>query len=254
MSCDLAGMSVLVTRPEGQADGLCELIEKARGRPVRFPAMEIVPLDTEAARQTLADAANADLLIFISANAVTHAFPLLPDELPLDLQVAAIGQATARVLEEYGLPVFLVPQGRYDSEALLALPELRDMRGRRVIILRGRGGREKLRTELQARGAQVRYAEVYERRLPRRDATSLVQAWDRLVDVVTVTSSQMLDNLLQMLGEKGVALLRQTPLVVLSERTAEHAYALGCREIWVADQAGDRGILQTLCEIREENA
>ena len=254
MSCDLAGMSVLVTRPEGQADGLCELIEKARGRPVRFPAMEIVPLDTEAARQTLADAANADLLIFISANAVTHAFPLLPDELPLDLQVAAIGQATARVLEEYGLPVFLVPQGRYDSEALLALPELRDMRGRRVIILRGRGGREKLRTELQARGAQVRYAEVYERRLPRRDATSLVQAWDRLVDVVTVTSSQMLDNLLQMLGEKGVALLRQTPLVVLSERTAEHAYALGCREIWVAEQAGDRGILQTLCEIREENA
>ncbi len=253
MSCDLAGMSVLGTRPAGQADGLCELIEKAHGRPVRFPAMEIVPLDTEAARQVLADAASADLLIFISANAVTHAFPLLPDELPLNLPVAAIGEATARRLEEYGLPATLVPRGRFDSEGLLALPPLQDMRGRRVIILRGRGGREKLRTELQARGAEVHYAEVYERRLPRRGAANLLKGWNGLVDVVTVTSSEMLDNLMKLLGAEGAALLRQTPLVVLSERMAEHAYALGCRKIWVTEQAGDRGILQALCEIREES-
>jgi len=253
MSCDLRGMSILVTRPEAQADGLCSLIEKAHGRPVRFPAMEILPLDTAEARQVLADAASADLLVFISANAVTHAFPLLPEELPLDLPVAAIGEATARRLEEYGLPATLVPHGRFDSEGLLALPRLRDMKGRKVIILRGRGGREKLRTELQVRGAEVRYAEVYERRLPRRGAANLVKGWDRLVDVVTATSSEVLDNLLKMLGEEGAALLRRTPLVVLSERTAEHAYHLGCREIWVTEQAGDRGILQTLCEIREEN-
>ena len=253
MSCELKGMSVLVTRPEGQADGLCELIEKAHGRPVRFPAMEIVPLNTEAARQVLADAASADLLVFISANAVSHAFPLLPEELPLDLPVAAIGEATARRLEEYGLPASLMPLGRFDTEGLLALPELQDMQGRKVVILRGRGGREKLRSELEARGARVSYAEVYERRLPRRDATSLIKAWDRLVDVVTVTSSEMLDNLMKLLGEEGAALLRQTPLVVLSERTAEHAYEQGCREIWVTEQAGDRGILQALCEIREEH-
>ncbi|WP_457673305.1 uroporphyrinogen-III synthase [Thiolapillus sp.] len=252
MSCDLRGMSVLVTRPAAQADPLCSLIEKAHGRPVRFPAMEILPLDSEDARQVLAQAATADLLVFISANAVSHAFPLLPEALPLDLPVAAIGEATARRLEEYGLPATLVPAGRFDSEGLLALPELRDMKGRKVIILRGRGGREKLRTELQARGAEVVYAEVYERRVPRRSAANLLQGWERLVDVVTVTSSQVLDNLLQMLGEEGLPLLARTPLVVLSERTAEHAHDLGCREIWVTEQAGDRGILQTLCEIREE--
>ena len=246
-------MSVLVTRPQAQAEGLCALIEKAHGRPVRFPAMEIVSLDTDEARQVLADAAGADLLIFISANAVTHAFPLLPEELPLDLPVAAIGEGTARRLEEYGLPATLVPRDRFDTEGLLALPELRDMRGRKVIILRGRGGREKLRTELLARGAEVHYAEVYERRLPRRGASNLVKGWSRLVDAVTVTSSEMLDNLLKLLGEEGAALLRQTPLVVLSERTAEHAHEQGCREIWVTEQAGDRGILQTLCEIREES-
>ena len=254
MSCDLRGMSVLVTRPEAQAGDLCSLIEKAHGRPVRFPAMEIVSLDRGEARQVLAETAGADLLIFISANAVIHAFPLLPDELPLDLQIAAIGDATASRLEEAGLPATLKPEGRFDSEGLLALPQLQDMTGRRIIILRGRGGREKLRLELEARGAQVRYAEVYERRRPRRSADNLVKGWERLVDVVTVTSSELLDNLLSMLGEEGAEHLRQTPLVVLSERTAEHAHALGCESIWVAEQAGDRGILLALCEIREEHS
>ncbi len=252
MSCELKGMSVLVTRPEGQADGLCELIEQAHGRPVRFPAMEIRPLDHAASRQVLAGARQADLLIFISANAVTHAFPLLPDELPLDLQVAAIGQATARALEEHGLPVSLVPQGRYNSEGLLALSQLQDMQGREVIIVRGKGGRETLKTGLESRGARVCYAEVYERGIPGQSAANLVSGWNRLVDAVTVTSSQVLDNLLQMLGEEGAALLRQTPLVVLSERTAEQAFEAGCEYIWVTEQPGDRGILRALCEIREQ--
>jgi uroporphyrinogen-III synthase len=247
-------MSVLVTRPQAQADGLCTLIEKAHGRPLRFPAMEILPLHGDRARPVLADAAGADLLVFVSANAVTYAFPLLPDELPLDLQIAAIGDATALCLEESGLPATLKPEGRFDSEGLLALPQLQDMTGSKVIILRGRGGREKLRLELEARGAQVRYAEVYERRRPRRSAANLVKGWEQLVDVVTITSSELLDNLLQMLGEQGAEYLRQTPLVVLSERTAEHAFALGCQSIWITEQAGDRGILRALCEIREEPA
>ncbi|WP_456375661.1 uroporphyrinogen-III synthase [Thiolapillus sp.] len=254
MTCDLQGMSVLVTRPEGQAHALCALIEKAHGRPLRFPAMEIVPLDTQPARQVLAAAGDAELLVFISANAVSHAFPLLPEALPLDLRIAAIGDATARRLEEAGLPVTLKPEGRFDSEGLLSLPQLQDLAGSKVIIVRGRGGREKLRAGLEARGAQVSYAEVYERRRPRRDARNLVQGWEQLVDVVTVTSSAVLDNLLRMLGDAGVERLRQTPLVVLSERTAEHAFNLGCESIWVTEQAGDHGILRALCEIREEHS
>ncbi len=31
--CDLAGLSVLVTRAEAQADAFCELIQEAHGRP-----------------------------------------------------------------------------------------------------------------------------------------------------------------------------------------------------------------------------
>ena len=52
MSCHLHGLSILVTRPAHQADALCELIETAHGRPIRFPAMEIVAAeDTGLARE-----------------------------------------------------------------------------------------------------------------------------------------------------------------------------------------------------------
>lgn len=253
MSCHLRGLSVLVTRPVDQAGKLCEMIEAAHGRPLRFPAMEIVlAKELHPACEIFNRIDAGSLLIFISANAVAHAFPLLPDELPLDLQIAAIGEATAAALDAYGLPATLVPAQRFDSEGLLALDALADMRGRQVVIIRGKGGRERLKLELEKRGAKAMYVEVYERRLPQRSADNLVGSWKQLVDAVTVTSSEMLDNLLQMLGEEGAELLRVTPLVVLSERTAEHAFALGCRKVWVTDVAGDRGIIHALCDISEE--
>ena len=252
MNCHLHGLSVLVTRPANQADGLCDMIDKAHGRPLRFPAMEILPIDDPSeARDALAEVEAGGLLVFVSTNAVRYAFPLLPDELPVDLQIAAIGEATAASLEAVGLPATLIPDERFDSEGLLALDVLQDMRGRKVWILRGHGGRELLRQEFEKRGAEVDYAEVYIRRRPRRNADNLVRGWEQLVDVVTVTSAEMLDNLLQMLAAEGKEKLCQTPLIVLSQRIADHAIEQGCRQVLVTDLAGDRGILRKICEYVE---
>ena len=102
--CDLAGLSVLVTRPAHQSEPLCDLIAAAHGRPIRFPALEIRgPTDKLAARRELEGARRADLLLFVSANAVRYAFPLLPDQLPLDVAIGAVGRATAQALAEDGL-------------------------------------------------------------------------------------------------------------------------------------------------------
>ena len=254
--CNLGGLSALVTRPAHQAEGLCDQIAAARGRPIRFPTLEILgPTDKHAARRELSAAIRADLLIFVSANAVQYAFPLLPDQLPLDVEIAAIGGATAKALDATGLTPTLTPT-RMDSEGLLALPSLQAMDGQQVFILRGNGGRELIAEQLSSRGAEVHQIEVYRRQLPARSAAArnLVQGWDKLVDVVVATSNAILDNLFALLGDQGAALVRRTPLIVVSQRMAEHAVALGCEVIYVAASAQDQDVLAALCEVNEDVA
>jgi uroporphyrinogen-III synthase len=225
-------------------------VAAARGRPVTFPVLEILgPADKHAVRRQLADLARVDLLIFVSANAVRYAFPQMPDHIPLDLRIAAVGRATAHTLEAVGLEPTLVPDSRFDSEGLLALPALQDVAGWHILIVRGDGGRELLRQTLEARGAQVEYVEVYRRRIPQRNPANLIRNWDSLVDAVTVTSGQILDNLFTLLGEEGAPLLQRTPLVVPGRRVAELAAARGCERVIVARSALDADMLAALCEL-----
>jgi len=249
--CELGGLSVLVTRPAQQSEGLCRLIEAAHGRPVRFPALEILgPADKHAARDALQAARRADILVFVSANAVQYAFPLLPEQLPLDIRIAAVGSATARALAGCGLDPDLVPE-RMDSEGLLALPALQQLQGRHIVILRGNGGRELLAETLKARGAEVDTVEVYRRALPQRPAAAanLVRGWQQLVQVVIATSNAILDNLYTLLGDRGAGLINDTPLIVVSQRMADHAVERGAQRVHVASSARDADLLTALCEV-----
>lgn len=247
--CDLGGRGVLVTRPAGQAAGLCRLIEQAGGRAIAFPTIEILPpADPGPPRSLLSQA--WDLLIFVSRNAVDHALTLLPGgRLPEGSRLAAVGAATADALAAAGRAPDLVPHARFDSESLLGLPQLQDLSGERVLIVRGAGGRPLLGDTLTARGAEVAYAEVYRRVLPKADAADLVARWSTDVKLVTATSGEVLDNLIALVGAEGRGPLLATPLVVVSERTAEAARTLGFTGLEVAERADDEAVLAALCRI-----
>jgi uroporphyrinogen-III synthase len=191
-------------------------------------------------------------MIFVSRNAVEQSLPLLPEgRLPAEPGLAAVGAATARALEDAGRAPDLVPAGRFDTESLLALPELHELRGRRVLIVRGMGGRALLRDTLAERGADVAYAEVYRRAMPDTDPLPLVARWQRDIQLVTATSGEILDNLLTLLGETGRGLLLATPLVVVSERTARAAGRLGFKRVELAERAADDAIVSALCRAIE---
>jgi uroporphyrinogen-III synthase len=247
--CDLGGKGVLVTRPAGQAAGLCRCVAEAGGRAICFPTIAIQPTqDPAKARHLLAE--SWDLMIFISQNAVECAVPLLPGgRLPAASRLAAIGRSTAQALTGAGRAPDLLPGQRFDSESLLTLPELADLTGQRVLIVRGEGGRPLLGDTLVQRGAELAYAEVYRRALPEGDAAQLVSRWRREVHLVTVTSDEILLNLCELVGERGRELLIATPLVVVSERTAQTAALLGFTHVEVADNPADEAIVAALCRI-----
>lgn len=232
----LSDRGIVVTRPRELAAGLAGLIQAAGGRPVLFPAIEIVDLPGWSPPSLRP----GDLAVFISPTAVQKALARL-GALPPRVQIAAVGAGTKRELERHGVRDVLAPAGAADSEALLALAELRDMAGRRAVIFRGEHGRALLGDTLAQRGAVVVHVACYRRQRPAADAAPLMADWDR-VDAVTISSGEGLANLAGMLG---AGLLRSRPLFVPHERVAAQARELGAGEVLVAG-ASDAQMLERL--------
>jgi uroporphyrinogen-III synthase len=154
---------------------------------------------------------------------------------PAALRSAAVGPGSARELERHGVRGALVARSGADSEALLALPEMASLSGKRVLIFRGEGGRELLADTLKARGARVEYAECYRRVRPRTDLAPLLAAWEQAaVHAVTVSSAAGLANLFTMLGEHGAVHLRRTPVFAAHDRVADAARRHAVREVVLA--------------------
>jgi uroporphyrinogen-III synthase len=252
--CDLAGRGVLVTRPAAQAEGLCRLIAAAGGRALRLPTIEIEPPADPAAATTLL-AQRWDVVIFISRNAVDGALALAPEALRSSgAKLAAVGRATAGAMDQAGLPPTLVPGAGFDSEALLALPALDAVAGQRVLIVRGEGGRALLGETLAARGAEVRYAEVYRRAAATVDVAALLPAWREELHLLTATSDAVLDNLLALLPPAAQPWLKGLPLAVLGPRNAETARSRGFAQVAVAPDTSDHGMLRALCTLVGQQA
>ncbi|MCU7929893.1 MAG: uroporphyrinogen-III synthase [Candidatus Thiodiazotropha sp. (ex Codakia rugifera)] len=245
-ACDLKGRGILVTRASHQSEGLSRLIQDCRGRAVCFPALEItVSRRVEQARELLRQ--TWDVMIFISPNAVHFAVGLLPGGRMQGQLLGAVGRATAAALESAGYGIDLLPADRYDSEGLLLLPPLQQLAGQRVLIVRGEGGRPLLGNSLQARGAEVGYAEVYRRIRPNTDPEPLLKCWRQEIDLVIATSNEVLQNLIEMLGEKGLPLLQRTPLLVISERMRQEAKDRGFKAILLASGADDKALITAIC-------
>ena len=247
MSDALSGRTVLVTRPAGQAAVLAQAIRAAGGTAFEFPALAVEAVPADELAESLAQLAVADIAIFISPNAAQFGMAAIRAGGPLSdaIQVFAVGPGTARALQEQGVSGVITPDGQ-DSEALLALPQLAEVAGKKVVIVRGVGGRALLADTLAARGAQVTFMECYQRVRPQADAAPLLARWQAGgIDAVTVTSAETLHNLAALVGDAGQPLLLRTPLFAPHEKIAEAARRFGIAHV-IATPGGDAGLVDGL--------
>lgn len=241
--CDLNGLKVLVTRPEGQAEALRTTIHDCGGKVERLPLLSIEPDVGETDRRRLENSNEFNDLIFVSPNAVRFS---AHDLKPGKARVIAIGEGTAALLEDQGILVDLVPR-RSTSEGLLEDERLGAMRGRKVLIIRGHGGRELLAESLRRLGAEVEYAEVYRRVSPPPPSPELLAAWQDRVDAMIITSDEMLKNLVELTGFDQNVL--HTPLIVISERLQNSAETLGFTHVLQARNPYTADLLAALCQL-----
>ena len=244
------GEGILLTRPESQQEPLASKLEAAGATVVAFPVIEIVPRAESVAATEAAALEEAALSIFVSSNAVEHGIRYASGK------TAAIGPATAAAIENAGKTVDVRAESGYSSEDLLALPELKDVDGKAVRIVRGSRGRELLAHTLESRGARVQYLSVYDRRLPdypAADIDALEARW-RAGDIAVVLamSVESFENLLELLPESLKPELNKTRLVTPTKRVLkeiEERYPGA--DVTLADGPDADAILEAVAESLE---
>jgi len=253
MTDRLHNIRVMVTRPVEQAEAMSVLIEQAGGQAVRFPALAIEPVQDAESVQRCKFASGYDWIIFISQNAVRHALSLLPvTNWPDNTAIAAIGQSTTSALRQAGLEVALQPEHDANSEGLLEAFSNESLAAKKMLIVRGVGGREALANGLRERQALVDYAEVYKRSSPLPDAGLLSEIVNNGIDIITVASGETLRNLASSidnseLNDQQKQSLYGCPLVVVSERIRALAEQLGFLDtVIVADEPDNAGIIKAI--------
>ena len=218
-----------------------------------FPTIEITGrgLD-EPTSARLHGLKTAGWVIFISTYAVRYGLECVRlAGVNLDqVRIASIGGATTRALLNESQVVALECPPPAGSESLLSTPEMSDVKGQKIFIIRGTGGRELLGGTLRDRGAEVEYVECYERRRPRAPIDAVLKTIARNHGAVFVTTSvNGLENLLQMIPAEALDRVLTSRLVVAGERQLKAARQLGWKgKVVAARDAGNTSVLKKLLE------
>lgn len=241
-------MTVLVTRPIHQCAVLCGLLQAAGCEAVCLPALAIMPTACARDWQGLCARMKAcHWLIFTSPNAahmlaegtttavVSSAFSIGPLR---HLNGIAMGPGTQRALRAYGITALMPdPRVRAGSDALLQLSVLHEdaIKGQRIGLVTGEGGRPLLPAALRKRGAQVDAMRVYQRVAP---PAHHFLTLNRLLEAgvlrcAIVTNVSALVFMLAALPLRNQMRLKALPLVVISERIQQAALRKGFSTVQV---------------------
>ena len=178
---DGAPATVLVVRPRAQATAwvreLAALGVAARALPLIDIAPVPDPLPVAAAIAEIESPAGEPLLVFVSPNAVSGFFHCAAAGRPRGFawpahwRAAATGPGTVAALRDCGVPADRIAAppadaAQFDSEALWSTLSGWPWAARRVLIVRGNGGRDWLGQQLRDAGADVRVVQSYARAAP----------------------------------------------------------------------------------------
>lgn len=168
-------MRVIVTRPLAQAAPWVRALQALGIDAVALPLIAIEPADRAPIAAAWPHLDEAALVMFVSPNAVQHFFDARPQgqAWPATTLAGSTGPGTSAALRAAGIAdaqlVEPPADGPFDTETLWQRLQLMSWQGRRVLIVRGDGGRDWLAQTLRAAGAQVDFVAAYRRRAPALD-------------------------------------------------------------------------------------
>ncbi|WP_417618579.1 uroporphyrinogen-III synthase [Oceanisphaera sp.] len=243
-------MTPLVVRPEPQATSLSQALRAAGHQPVTSPLLSFVDgAELNRLPHLLGQLSAEDYVIAVSVHAVDFTDNALRQHNLAwpEAHYIAVGEATGNAFAAVGISGAAVPDDPR-SEGIISLPGLEQLPGRRVVILRGNGGRHMIAPTLTGRGALVEYCEVYRRQYRQDPDGKLVKSWQTQgVDSIIITSGGLLSHVTQLASSAKDWLLSRL-LIVPSIRVVLEARELGFTQIINAEGASNQALIAALDE------
>ncbi|WP_165389138.1 uroporphyrinogen-III C-methyltransferase [Pseudoalteromonas rubra] len=241
-------MKLAITRPAGKGTLLAQQLEAQGVQCDCTPVLELVKLPVSEAE--LAPIVDAEQLIFISQDAVHYLAQHQPDFSP-DCQFFAVGEQTAAAIEACFGRRARVPK-QHDSEGLLALPELQQVEDKRVVVVKGRGGRTLISQMLKQRGALLSHCVVYER-IPAATGSDIwLDHWQRQgIDGIVITSNAAIDAIFNTQQSELLNWLSSRRFYLVSQRSAEYLreqYAIEDKQIAISAGADNDALLACIMD------
>ncbi|MBF6058970.1 MULTISPECIES: uroporphyrinogen-III synthase [Thiomicrorhabdus] len=167
MACE--DFAFLNTRPAEQATGLQQAMDALGVKSFPCPTLQIRLYDFSCTNVP----GGFDQVIVTSANALqswAHGLQKMHADEAAECRAAvktarwlAIGAKTRKAGQQLGIELNCLSREQFDSETLLADVSMQELKGQRILLLKGLGGRRKLAETLTDRGAQVIELDLYKR-------------------------------------------------------------------------------------------
>lgn len=267
-------MNILITRPAPAGQHLCDALNLLGFKAEWIPVIDICKTPhLQDLHQALIHLHTQNMAIFASPNAVHFAFAACPEnwQMPQALRFVAMGPGTQEALKSQGIQNILSPKiPPFESESLLSLPEFQNIKGKKVTLFRGNGGRQLLPDTLVQRGAELTIVEAYQRRLPRLDMTPQITGWkNNPPQIIVTTSLEGLKNLLclfsttlsvndyslsNLLESTELSWIKKIPLTVVGLRMLKFVHNLGFESLILIPSAENAAIIKILKDFRDKRA
>ena len=187
-------MFILITRQLEQSEKFSDILNKENIKNFIFPVIEIKKIKLRT--KDLENIKSSDFIIFTSQNSVKSLIHELDIKNLIGKKIAAIGESTKKNLNDLGVHVDICPKSNFTSESLLQEIRSNNIVDKKIIIIKGVGGRNYLHEELSKDNYTFNDLDVYERELP-SNLNYLSMRIFLDITHICVTSIAVLDNLIK---------------------------------------------------------
>ncbi len=219
---------VILTRQNRFLGNTAAILQRLDFEPAHVPTLDIEENITDQLLEKFADLGQFTDIIFVSRNSVEIGMRLINDNggLPEKTRVMTVGPETAKQLYSYKIDA-LFPEKGTGAKALLKVGPLKDLKRRKILIIRGESGLDWPAKEMAKRGAVVVEAKCYKQSIPQDCGGRLKEVFETnsQIEGLFIHSSLGLKNLVDAAGEYTQS-LKETSLVVGSENIRKAAEEL----------------------------